>query len=70
MVFDLVEAGRNELTKLNDYQKMVWIKLDYFRHGTPTDNPHIDSFNGGFRFERLNTNGFMFLEDAIDKVER
>ena len=25
------------------------VKLDYFRPGTPTDNPHIESFNGSFR---------------------
>ena len=49
---------------------MVWIKLDYSRPGTPTDNPHIESFNGSFRDECLNMNWFMSLEDARDKVER
>ncbi len=42
-------------------------KLDYSRPGTPTDNPHIESF---FRDECLNMNWFMSLEDARDKVER
>ena len=46
------------------------VKLDYFRPGTPTDNPHIESFNGSFRDECLNMNWFMSLEDAKDKVER
>ena len=46
------------------------IKLDYFRPGTPADNPYIELFNGGFRFECLNMNWFMSLEGARDKVER
>ena len=46
------------------------VKLDYSRPGTPTDNPHIESFNGSFRDECLNMNWFMSLEDAKDKVER
>ena len=35
------------------------VKLDYSRPGTPTDNAHIESFNGSFRDEYLNTNWFM-----------
>ncbi len=46
------------------------VKLDYSRPGTPTDNSHIESFNGSFRDECLNMNWFMSLEDARDKVER
>ena len=46
------------------------VKFDYFRPGTPTNNPHIESFNGSFRDECLNMNWFMSLEDARDKVER
>ena len=46
------------------------VRLDYSRPGTPTDNPHIESFNGSFRDECLNMNWFMSLEDARDKVER
>jgi len=46
------------------------VKLDYSRPGTPTDNPHIESFNGSFRDECLNMNWFMSLEDARDKIER
>ncbi len=46
------------------------IKLDYSRPGTPTDNPHIESFNGSFRDECLNMNWFMSLEDARDEIER
>ncbi len=32
------------------------VKLDYSRPGTPTDNSHIESFNGSFRVECLNMN--------------
>ena len=40
------------------------VTLDFSRPGKPTDNPFIESFNGSFRDECLNTNWFMSLEDA------
>jgi putative transposase len=43
--------------------------LDFSRPGKPTDNPFIESFNGSFRDECLNTHWFLSLEDARDKVE-
>ena len=46
------------------------VKLDYSRPGTPTDNPHIESFNGSFREECLYMNWFMSPEDARDIIER
>ena len=46
------------------------VHLDYSRPGTPTDNAHIESFNGSYRDECLNVNWFMSLEDARDKIER
>lgn len=45
------------------------VTLDYSRPGKPTDNPFIESFNGSFRDECLNTNWFLSLDDAIDKIE-
>lgn len=45
------------------------VTLDYSRPGRPTDNPYIESFNGSFRDECLNTNWFLSLEDARDKIE-
>jgi len=45
------------------------VTLDYSRPGRPTDNPFIESFNGSFRDECLNTNWFLSLEDARSKVE-
>lgn len=44
------------------------ITLDFSRPGKPTDNPYIESFNGSFRDECLNTNWFLSLEDARDKI--
>lgn len=35
-----------------------------------TDNAHIESCNGSFREDRLNTNWFMFLKDTKEKLER
>ncbi len=45
------------------------ITLDYSRPGRPTDNPFIESFNGSLRDECLNTNWFLSLDDARDKLE-
>ena len=49
------------------YQKDV--VLDFSRPGKPTDNTFIESFNGKFRAECLNTHWFMSLDDARDKLE-
>lgn len=34
------------------------VTLDFSRHGKPTDNAFIESFNGSFRNECLNTHWF------------
>jgi len=44
--------------------------LDFSRPGKPTDNPFIESFNGSFRDECLNTNWFLSLDDAMEKIEQ
>lgn len=44
------------------------VDLDFSRPGKPTDNPHIESFNGTFRDECLNANWFMSMEDAKEKI--
>ncbi|RTL87328.1 IS3 family transposase [Ancylobacter aquaticus] len=49
------------------YQKGVI--LDFSRPGKPTDNSFIESFNGKFRAECLNTHWFMSLDDARAKME-
>jgi len=45
------------------------VTLDFSRPGKPTDNPFIESFNGSFRDECLNTNWFLSMDDAVDKIE-
>jgi len=49
------------------YQKDV--VLDFSRPGKPTDNSFIESFNGKFRTECLNTHWFLSLDDARQKME-
>jgi putative transposase len=43
--------------------------LDFSRPGKPTDNSFIESFNGKFRSECLNTPWFLSLDDARQKME-
>jgi transposase InsO family protein len=43
--------------------------LDFSRPGKPTDNSFIESFNGKFRNECLNTHWFLSLDDARQKME-
>jgi len=45
------------------------VVLDFSRPGKPTDNPFIESFNGSFRDECLNSHWFLSLEDAREKIE-
>lgn len=45
------------------------VKLSFSRPGKPTDNPHIESFNGSLREECLQTHWFLSLEDAKIKIE-
>jgi putative transposase len=45
------------------------VTLDFSRPGKPTDNAFIESFNGRFRAECLNTHWFLSLADAREKLE-
>ena len=45
------------------------VTLDFSRPSKPTDNSFIESFNGKFRSECLNTRWFMSLDDARQKME-
>jgi putative transposase len=44
------------------------VDLDFSRKGKPTDNAFCESFNGTLRDECLNTNWFLSLEQAKDKI--
>jgi putative transposase len=43
--------------------------LDFSRPGKPTDNAFIESLNGKFPAEFLNTHWFMSLDEAARKCE-
>jgi putative transposase len=45
------------------------VQLDFTRPGKPTDNGHIESFNGRLRDECLNVQQFFSLDDAKAKLE-
>ena len=45
------------------------VTLDFSRPGRPIDNALVESFNGSFRDECLNTNWFLSLDDAREKIE-
>jgi putative transposase len=44
------------------------VQLDFTRPGKPTDNGHIESFNGRLRDECLNVQQFLSLDDATAKL--
>ncbi len=45
------------------------VELDFTRPGKPTDNGHIESFNGRLRDECLNVHQFLTLEHAKTIIE-
>ncbi len=45
------------------------VKLDFIHPGKPTENGHIESFNGRLRDECPNVMQFESIEDAIEKIE-
>ena len=65
-----VDNGSEFISKAMDrwaYENDV--VLDFSRPGKPTDNAFIESFNGSFRDECLNTHWFLSLDDAKEKIE-
>jgi putative transposase len=45
------------------------VVLEFSRPGKPVDNCYVESFNGRFREECLNTHWFLSIEDARAKIE-
>lgn len=45
------------------------VRIDFSRPGKPTDNAHVESFNGTFRAECLNAHWFMGLSEAKEIIE-
>ena len=65
-----VDNGSEFISKaLDQWAYEHQVVLDFSRPGKPTDNPYIESFNGSFRDECLNTHWFLSLEDARQKIE-
>jgi putative transposase len=54
---------------LEDWAYQRGVALDFTRPGKPTDNGHIESFNGRLRDECLNVHQFLSLADARTKIE-
>jgi len=66
-----VDNGPEFISKALDF----WVyeegvNLQFSRPGKPTDNAHIESFNGSFRNECLQTHWFLSSDDAKTKIER
>jgi putative transposase len=45
------------------------VQIDFSRPGKPTDNAHVESFNGTFRAECLDVHWFMTLTEAKQVIE-
>jgi putative transposase len=45
------------------------VKLDFIHPGKPTENGHIESFNGRLRDECLNVTQFVSIDDAQERIE-
>ena len=54
---------------LEEWAYQRGVKLDFTHPGKPTENGHIESFNGRLRDECLNVNQFLSLEDAREQIE-
>lgn len=65
-----VDNGSEFISKvLEEWSYMNEVKLHFIRPGKPTENGHIESFNGRLRDECLNANIFLSLRDARNKIE-
>jgi putative transposase len=45
------------------------VKIDFSRPGKPTDNAHVESFNGTLRAECLDAHWFSHLPEAAERIE-
>lgn len=65
-----VDHGTEFMSRaLEDWAYRRGVQLDFTRPGKPTDNGHIESFNGRLRDECLNVQQFVSLADAKAKIE-
>ena len=54
---------------LDEWAYRRGVKLSFIRPGKPIENAYIESFNGRFRDECLNTNWFISLKHARNVIE-
>jgi putative transposase len=54
---------------LDEWAYRCGVKLNFIRPGKPIENAFVESFNGRFRDECLNTNWFISLKHARDVIE-
>jgi putative transposase len=65
-----VDHGTEFTSKaLEDWAYQRGVKLDFIHPGKPTENGHIESFNGRLRDECLNVMQFVSIQDAGEKIE-
>lgn len=65
-----VDHGTEFMSRaLEDWAYRRGVQLDFTRPGKPTDNGHIESFNGRLRDECLNVQQFLSVADARQKIE-
>jgi len=57
----------SQVTELWAYYNQV--KMDFSRPGKPTDNAHVESFNGTLRAECLDAHWFDSLAEARERIE-
>lgn len=65
-----VDHGTEFMSRaLEDWAYRRGVQLDFTRPGKPTDNGHIESFNGRLRDECLNVHQFVSLAEARATIE-
>jgi putative transposase len=65
-----VDHGTEFMSKaLEEWAWQRGVKLDFIRPGKPSENAHIESFNGRLRDECLNVTQFTSMDDARRKIE-
>lgn len=65
-----VDHGTEFMSRvLEDWAHARGVALDFTRPGKPTDNGHIESFNGRLRDECLNVHQFVDVDDARARIE-
>jgi putative transposase len=55
---------------LDQWAYLNGVEIDFSRPGKPTDNAHVEAFNGRLRAECLNASWFLSMADARDRIER